>query len=338
MRTHAAVFLRDVETRPDLPEASVAHRVLGSTHWFAGEYARARDQLERALVLFQPGRDDDLAFRFGQDAGVAAMLYLALSLWPIGEIGRAVSLVGDAQTRSASLAHLQTRAYAKLPAALFAWMRGDFSQTALNAHELARLTREHDLPMWGAWGIFLEGLATAEHGTASGGLEDMRRGVELLRDQKITTFDGLRKIILAEAEAGIGDIDGAIAIIDEALTTCERTSHRAFEAELHRARGDHLLRRDPANPALAEEAFQRAVTVARQQSARSFELRASFALAKLYQSTARPADAHAVLTSALEGFSPTSEMPEIAEAQTLLERLARGGDAAIPAKGPATEG
>jgi hypothetical protein len=41
--------------------------------------------------MFQPGRDDDLAFRFAQDAGVAAMLYLALTLWPLGDIGRAVS-------------------------------------------------------------------------------------------------------------------------------------------------------------------------------------------------------------------------------------------------------
>jgi hypothetical protein len=68
---------------------------------------------------------------------------------------------------------------------------------------------------------------------------------------------------------------------------------------------------------------------AQRQGARSYELLASLALAKLYQSTDRTADAHAVLTPALEGFSPTPEMPEIAEAQTLLESLARGGEEAI---------
>ena len=76
MRTHAAAFLAGVAARPDSPEAGVAHRVVGTTHCFAGEYAEARDHLERALTLFQPGQDDDLAFRFGQDAGVAAMCYL----------------------------------------------------------------------------------------------------------------------------------------------------------------------------------------------------------------------------------------------------------------------
>ena len=65
MRAHAEAFLSDVEARPDSPEAGVAHRAAGITCWFAGEYREARDHLERALALFQPGRDDDLAFRFG---------------------------------------------------------------------------------------------------------------------------------------------------------------------------------------------------------------------------------------------------------------------------------
>jgi hypothetical protein len=60
----------------------------------------------------------------------------------------------------------------------------------------------------------------------------------------------------------------------------------------------------------------------RKRKARSFELRAALTLAKLYQSTGRLAEAHAVLAPALEGFSPTAEMPEIAEAQALLAALA----------------
>ena len=177
--------------------------------------------------------------------------------------------------------------------------------------------------MWRAFGVFLEGWATAEERRARrAGSTDMRRGVELLREQNILMFDGLLKIALAEAEARAGDPDRAIAILDEALATCDRTGYRAFEAELHRARGEILLKRDPANPAPAEEAFLTAIAVAKQQGTRSFELRAALSLAKLYQSTGRPAEAHAVLAPALEGFSPTPEMPEIAEAQALLAALA----------------
>ena len=73
----------------------------------------------------------------------------------------------------------------------------------------------------------------------------------------------------------------------------------------------------------------------RAAGARSSGLRAALSLAKLYQSTGRPAEAHAVLAPALEGFTPTPEMSEIAEA--LFERLAHEGEGAILSKGRATE-
>jgi tetratricopeptide (TPR) repeat protein len=322
MRGYAETFLGDVGAKPDSPEAGVAHRAAGMTHWFAGEYREGRQHLERALALFQAGRDDDLAFHFGQDAGAAAMLYLALTSWPLGDIARAVSLVAEAEARSAGLAHIGTRAHGRLHVTMLELMRGDLSRVALNAGELIRLAGEHDLLTWQAYGIFVEGLASAQSGPAGGGVEDMRRGVELLREQNVLTFDGLLKIALAKAEARTGDLDRAVAVIDEAVATCERTEYRAFEAELHRVRGEMLLLRDTSDPSPAEEALRSAIGIAKQQGTRSFELRATLALAKLYQATGRPADAHVVLAPALEGFSPSLEMPEIAEAMLLSARLA----------------
>jgi predicted ATPase len=324
MRTHSAAFLNEVDADPDSSEAGVAHRVAGMTHWFAGGYRDAREHLEQALSLFQAGRDDDLAFRFGQDAGVAVMLNLAIALWPLGDIGRAVSFAGDAEARVAGVAHIGTRAYEKWYAAMFELMRGDLSRVAPNAVELVWLAREHDLPLWRAFGVFLEGVARAEGGAGGGGLEDMRRGAGLLYDQNIVMFDGLVKIALAEAEARAGDVDRALAILDEALATSERIGHRAFDAELHRVRGEMLLKRDLANPAPAEDAFHTAIAVAKRQGTRSFELRAAVSLAKLYQGTDRPVDAHAILSPALEGFAPTPEMQEIGEAQALLTAIEAG--------------
>ena len=321
MRAHAAAFLSDVEARPDSPEAGVAHRAAGVSCWFAGEYCEARDHLERALALFQPGRDDDLAFRFGQDPGQAAMNLLAIMSWPLGEVDRAISLIDRMQTRVADLTHVGTIAIGRMHAAMFELMRGDSARAAPNAFELARLAREYDLPLFRAFGVFLEGWASAATGATGGGLDDMRRAVEQLREQNVLFFDGLLKIALAEAEARAGDPARAVAILDEALATCDRAGYRAFEAELHRARGEILLERDPVNPAPAEDAFLTAIAVAKQQGTRSFELRAALALAKLYQSTARPADAYGVLAPALEDFSPTLKMPEIAEARALLRAL-----------------
>ncbi len=169
--------------------------------------------------------------------------------------------------------------------------------------------------MWGAFGVFLEGWAASQSGAPAQGLENMRRGVELLREQNLQ-FDGLLKLALAEAEARAGDPDRAVAILDETLATCDRTGYRAFEAEPHRVRGELLLERGPVDAPPAEDAFLAAIAVAKRQGTRSFELRASLSLAN--QSAGRPADAHAVLAPALEGFSPTPEMPEIAESQALL--------------------
>jgi predicted ATPase len=242
---------------------------------------------------------------------------LAHTLWPLGEVDRAVSLIDRMQARIAGVTNVSALANGRLHAALFELMRGDHARAAPNAFELARLARDHDLAMFRTFGVFLEGWTASQSGAPARGLENMRRGVELLREQNLQ-FDGLLKIALAEAEAGAGDVDRAVAILDEALATCDRTGYRAFEAELHRARGVILLKRDPANPAPAEEAFQTAIAVAKRQGTRSFELHAALALAKLFQSAGRPADAHAVVAPALKGFSPTPEMPEIAEAEALL--------------------
>jgi predicted ATPase len=127
---------------------------------------------------------------------------------------------------------------------------------------------------------------------------------------------------LAEFEAEAQDAEGALARIDEALTLAQHTGENWTDGFLHRIRGDILLKANPDDFALAEDAYLAAIAVAREQGGRSFGLQAALALAKLYQSTARPADAHAVLMPALEGFAPTPEMPEIAEGRALLAALA----------------
>jgi predicted ATPase len=117
-------------------------------------------------------------------------------------------------------------------------------------------------------------------------------------------------------------VEAALTRIDEALVFAGETGEHWTDAFLHRIRGEILLKSDPTSTAPAEEAFLIAIAIAREQKARSFELCAALALANLYASAGRPADADAVLAPALEGLVPTPEFPEIAEAQTLLAALA----------------
>ena len=320
MRTQAETFLNDIAARPNSPEAGVAHRIAGVTHWFAGEFVEAKEQLEHALTLFQPGRDDDLAFRFGHDPGIVGMIYLAHASWVLADISRASSVFVRMQARMAEVRHVGSLAVGRAESAIFELMRGAQARAASNAFELAQLARQHDLSLFRAVGEFLQG-CLGEASGAEGGLESMRRGTELLRERGALIFDGLLKIARAKAEARAGDPARAIMILDEALATCDRTGYRAYEAELHRGRGEVLLQLESANPAPAEEAFRTALAVAGRQGARSFALRAALSLAKLYQSTGRPADAHAVLSPALEGFEPTPEMPEIAQAVELMAAI-----------------
>jgi predicted ATPase len=156
---------------------------------------------------------------------------------------------------------------------------------------------------------------------SDGGLSEMRAGIAAFREQGIGNFIPVIATALAEAEAEAGEIEAALATIDGAIADGERTGQRWFDAESHRIRGEILLKRDPENTAPVEEAFLAAIAIAQQQKARSFELRAALSLGKLYQSTGRAADAHAVLAPALEGFSPTPEFPEIEDAQALLDTL-----------------
>ena len=123
---------------------------------------------------------------------------------------------------------------------------------------------------------------------------------------------------LAEAEAGAGEIDAGLRRLDDALAESARTEERWYDAQMHRIRGEILLKRDPVNTAAAEQSLQAAITIAQSQKARSFELRAALSLAKLYRAANRAADAHAVLAPAVEGFPPIEQFSELAEAQTLL--------------------
>ena len=231
------------------------------------------------------------------------MASLAIASWPLGEVDRAISLIDRMQTRIAGLTHVGTLAFGRMHAAMFELMRGDHPRAAQNAFELARLAREHDLNhVARVWSVSAGLGGRRRAARQPTGSRTCAAASELLREQNVLLFDGLLKIALAEAEARAGDLDRAIAILDEALATSDRTGYRAFEAELHRARGEILLKRDPANPAPAEEAFLTAIAVAKQQGTRSFELRAALSLAKLYQSTGRPADAHAVLAPRSKAF------------------------------------
>ena len=320
MRDIAEIIKREVEARPGSPEAAVAARVNSATDWYAGNFADARVSLECALAIFDPERDCELAFRFAQDLGVSITAYLALVLWPLGEVDRAREVAEEMVARATKIGHVGTAVYGHFHFAMFEMMRRNPAGAAPHIEALIDLAHTHAMPTWTSYCRFLRPWSRRHLDGSDGGLSEMRAGIATCREQGIGNFIPFIATALAEAEAG--EIEAALATIDGAIADGERTGQCWFDAESHRTRGDILLKRDPTNTAPAEEAFLTAIAIAQQQKARSFELRAALSLAKLYHSTGRHVEAHDILAPALEGFAPTPEMPEIAEGQALLAALA----------------
>ena len=249
------------------------------------------------------------------------MIYLALALWPLGEVERARQFADRAIAQAVQSGNLQTLVYVNYHLCFFETVRADRQRALPVAQAVLDLASEHAMPMWEAFGRFLHGWANWAVGDRQIELAEMRKGIERLRELGQGFHRPYLQGLLAEAQADEGKLNIALAELDNVLTETSTTEQRWSDAELHRIRGEILLKRDPANTAPGKEAFLTAIAIAQQQKARSFELRAALALAKLYQNTGRFADVGAVLEPPLERFSPTLEFPEIAEAQALLATL-----------------
>ena len=288
LRAIAEVVLRDIEGKPPSPEAAVAHRLAGTTEWYLGNFELARAHLGQTLAMFDPQRDRDLTYRFGRDMGVSAMVFMALALWPLGETDQARRIGEEMLARAVASGHMLTTVYGHFQCALLHVARRDAATTAPLAEAVVKLAREHGMPLYTAYGEFLQPWARWHLGDREGGLAAMRRGIAACHEMGNVLYMTLFETALAETEAEAGEIEAALASIDHAVALTERTGQRWNEADTHRVRGEILFKRDPANTAPAENAFLTAIAVAQQQKAKSFELRAALSLAKLYQARTVP--------------------------------------------------
>jgi predicted ATPase len=317
----AESFLRDAETEGRMTETSVARRCVGVARIVQGDFIDAEKNFNEVLRTYDPARDRDARFRFGMDAAAAAACYLALASWAMGDVERARALSEEALARADETAHAPTRAAVYHYVALYQTFRGAPEAVRRMAKIPVELGREHGMAQYLAFGEVYGNWARARLGDCESGMTGLREALAAYLGQGNKLHAPLFQGLIAELEAEGADADGALTRVDAALTVANETGERWTDALLHRLRGEILVKPDQANIALAEEAFLAAIAVARAQKAKSFDLQEAVSLAKLYQSTARPAEAHAVLAQALEGFAPTLEMPEIAEAQALLAAL-----------------
>jgi predicted ATPase len=338
-RKRAETFLREAEAGGYATEAGAARRMLGLILLHQGELEAARSVLEKALASYVSERDGETQVRFGRDTEVSASTYLALAEWHMGEVEHARHLIDRAARRADQLGHVAAIAIALFWKVVLESRRDDVLATSRAAASLLDLAEKHHIKTYADYGQLYAYWAQGRLGDAETGLSGLRQALAAhVAAQGDSIGAKWYHGMLAELELTTARPERALSLIDQGLAIAKKMGGHFNEPYLHRLRGDILRRHNPADPAAAEDAYRTAIAIAKQHGARSYELIASLALAKLYQSTARPVEAHAVLAPALEGFSPSPEMLEIAEAQALLERLAHGGKDASLTKGPATEG
>jgi predicted ATPase len=184
------------------------------------------------------------------------------------------------------------------------------------------LANEKDAPLWRAVGILMQGCILALTGKAQDALPMLISGISGWRSTGSTFWFPLSFSFLARAYVDVGQFDDAWRCIGEATTATQTTKEAWYEAELNRSVGEIALKSRKADAAKAQEYFERALTVARQQQAKSWELRASMSLARLWRDQGKVQQARELLAPVYGWFTEGFDTRDLKEAKVLLEELA----------------
>jgi tetratricopeptide (TPR) repeat protein len=306
--------------RPDSPMAAVvAHWTNGATCWFGGDYLNAKTHLEHALTTYNSEPDLEIFRTSTLDLPFVIMRFLALVLWPIGQIDRARRLAAEA-VRCSDEKRALSQANALVHKAVFDGLCGGALQETETILALA-LARDHTMPLYVAAGTYLTGLAKWRAGDREAGLAEMSRGWTLLHENDCYLCEPFWGMQVAIANAAAGQTAAGLEILRELIATTEQSGQHWLDAELHRVQGGLLLRHDPTHVCEAEGAFKRALEIARGQHTKTFELRGALRLAHLLINNGRETAGSDVLTRALIDLDTGQDLPEIEQAKKLLRQI-----------------
>jgi serine/threonine protein kinase/tetratricopeptide (TPR) repeat protein len=187
-------------------------------------------------------------------------------------------------------------------------------------NRVTEICEEYGMQEEGEWGRFLGDWARSQQG-AREAIEGMRSRLQSLMHAHAYMFVGTYyTAILAQALAKIGEIEEGLDWVSQGLEFANRTGHRYFESELHRLRGE-LLETGAGGAEAAEECFRSALHVARNQQARSLELRAAMSLSRFLRKYGKGAEARELLSTTYGWFTEGFETSDLREAKALLGEL-----------------
>ena len=285
-----------------------------------GEWELAHEHLEQGRALYDRQQRRVHTF-YGRDPGVACHSFAARVLWFRGYPDQARTRIHEALALARDLAYAYTLAIAQAHAAV----AYQFLRDAQAAHEQAEaaitFSTEQGFPMWAAKGTILRGWALTAHGQIKEGLVQLRQGLvdwEAIGSQAEKSYF---LTLMAEAYGKVGQADTGLTLLAEALDWVEQTGERFWHAELCRLQGELLLTLSADNHDEATSCFAQALDIARQQDAKSLELRAAMSLGRLWQSQDKRQDAYDLLTPVYEWFTEGFDTADLQEAKVLLNEL-----------------
>ena len=299
-----------------------AQAALGRTLFFLGTVASAHTYLAQGIALYDLHQHHASVFRHGEDAGVVCHSFAAWALWYRGYPDQGLTRNDEAVTLAQQSVHPYSLAFALTCAAQFHQLRREGRAVQACAEAVLSLAREQGFPLWVVIGGILRGWARAHQGQAQEGIAQITQGLRALQATGVETTRSYYLGFLAEAHSVIGQPEVGLRALGEALTLVDTTGARFYEAEVYRLKGELLLQQASDNQAEAETCFHQAIAIARNQQAKSLELRAATSLARLWHQQGKRQEAHDLLAPVYSWFTEGFDTADLQDAKALLDELA----------------
>jgi predicted ATPase len=288
-----------------------------------GDPAGAREHMEHGVALYQRERNSSHDYLYGMGAGVACLSFGAVALWLLGYPEQAIRRSREAVALGAELGQPSTQSMTLYFATVVRQYRREGRSVREIAEAAAANANEHGFSFWLASSRVMRGWALAEQGETVDGIAELRQGLAGWAATGTATYQTYHLALLAEALGRGGQTEEGLGVLADALARMHDSGEGFHGSELHRLRGELLLRQgaDEGVCREAEACFLRALSLARQQHAKSLELRAAMSLARLYQQLGRQAEARPALAECYGWFAEGFDTPDLQEARALLEQL-----------------
>ncbi len=321
----AEQVLHRAQQAQDSLQITLAQSALGLSRSYLGEFGVAHRHFELVIASYNPQQYHSLVFSLiGQDIGVTSLAWDACSLWLLGYPEQALVRSQAALALAQELGHPFTLAYAQAVAGAYfhrLCRRGQAAQEF--AEMVTKLATEKGFGLILAIGTIALGRVQAEAGQFDQGIALMRQGLTAYRAVMQTHFPDLQAW-LVEAYLNTGQVTAGLKVLSEALAFVDRTGERFYEAELYRLKGELLL--GQADQFEAEASFRQAIEVARRQQAKSWELRATISMARLWRQQGKTFAARQILADIYSWFTEGFDTTDIQEAKVLLRELSPSAD------------